>query len=69
MLVPQVTLSKKFYVGASMLAAIGAIVGVLREQKKMKVAPPKFAQWLYLAGGIVTIWAAGVWATMKDKSR
>lgn len=68
MLVPNVSLHKKFYVLCAILAGIGSIVGVLREQRKMKTAPPKFFQALYLVAGFVTIYAAGVWATMKKET-
>ena len=61
------SLSKKVYLAAIVLAAIGAVVGVLREQKKMKTAPPKIMQVLYAIAALVAVDHAIAWGTTKSE--
>ena len=61
------SLSKKVYLAAIVLAALGSIVGVLREQKKMKSPPPQVMQILYVIAALVAVDYAMNWASTKSE--
>ena len=61
------SLSKNVYLAAIVLAALGALVGVLREQKKMKTPPPKVMQVLYVIAALVAVDYAIAWGTTKSE--
>ena len=57
--------TKRLYVAASLLSALGSIVGVAREQGYMKMAPPQIMEWLYVIGAIISAYAAIKWLQKK----
>ena len=61
------SLSKNVYLAAIVLAALGALVGVLREQKKMKTPPPQVMQVLYVIAALVAVDYAIGWGTTKSE--
>ncbi len=61
------SLSKKVYLAAIVLAALGSIVGVLREQKKMKRPPPQLMQVVYVVAALVAVDHAIAWGTTKNE--
>ena len=61
------SLSKNLYLAAIVLAALGSIVGVLREQKKMKSPPPQVMQIVYVIAALVALDYAIAWGTTKSE--
>jgi uncharacterized membrane protein YfcA len=61
------SLSKNVYLAAIVLAALGSIVGVLREQKKMKSPPPQVMQIVYVIAALVALHYAIAWGTTKSE--